>query len=263
MSFTVLVDRATDVWEKHMVAFLGNDIAARIVMALIIVLITVWVTHLVIKAVNKALRKNDSPLADVSIFDNVVRVALYFIGFCIILDACLDVNVTAFIAALGIGGLALSLGAQDTLKNLIGGATIVMCKLYRPGDNITIGGQTGVVRDIGWRQTAIINRAGEVVYVPNSNASTSTIVVTAPLEKLQVPFIVANDRDLNELATEMIAAAERAVTPLAKVEKTPIVQYSEITADGARGKVIVWNDRGDLALDIADAVTRVINPIVR
>ena len=241
MSFTVLVDRATDVWEKHMVAFLGNDIAARIVMALIIVLITVWVTHLVIKAVNKALRKNDSPLADVSIFDNVVRVALYFIGFCIILDACLDVNVTAFIAALGIG----------------------MFKLYRPGDNITIGGQTGVVRDIGWRQTAIINRAGEVVYVPNSNASTSTIVVTAPLEKLQVPFIVANDRDLNELADEMISAAERAVTPLAKVEKTPIVQYSEITADGARGKVIVWNDRGDLALDIADAVTRAINPIVR
>ncbi len=263
MSLAVLIDKATDVWEKHMVAFVGNDIVARIVMALIIALVTVWVTHLVIKAVNKALRKNDSPLADVSIFDKVIRVALYFVGFCIILDACLDVNITAFIAALGIGGLALSLGAQDTLKNLIGGATIVMCRLYRPGDNITIGGQTGVVRDIGWRQTAIINRTGEVVFVPNSNASTSTIVVTAPLEKSQVPFIVANDRDLNDLADEIIVAAECAVAPLATVEKPPIVQFSEITADGARGKVIVWNDRGDLALEIADAITRAINPIVR
>ena len=263
MDPTTLIDRATDVWEKHMVAFLGNDIVARIVMAAIIALITVWVTHLVIRAVNKALRKNDSPLADVSIFDKVIRVALYFVGFCIILDACLDVNITAFIAALGIGGLALSLGAQDTLKNLIGGATIVMCKLYRPGDNITIGGQTGVVRDIGWRQTAIINRTGEVVFVPNSNASTSTIVVTAPLEKSQVSFIVANDRDLNELANEIAAAAGRAVASLAKVEKAPVVQFSEITADGARGKVIVWNDRGDLALEIVDAITRAINPIVR
>ncbi len=263
MDPTTLIDRATDVWEKHMVAFLGNDIVARIVMAAIIALITVWVTHLVIRAVNKALRKNDSPLADVSIFDKVIRVALYFVGFCIILDACLDVNITAFVAALGIGGLALSLGAQDTLKNLIGGATIVMCKLYRPGDNITIGGQTGVVRDIGWRQTAIINRTGEVVFVPNSNASTSTIVVTAPLEKSQVSFIVANDRDLNELANEIAAAAGRAVASLAKVEKAPVVQFSEITADGARGKVIVWNDRGDLALEIADAITRAINPIVR
>ncbi|MDO4853951.1 MAG: mechanosensitive ion channel [Coriobacteriia bacterium] len=263
MNPTTLIDRATDVWEKDMVAFLGNDIVARIVMALIIALITVWVTHFAIKAVNKALRKNDSPLADVSIFDKVIRVALYFVGFCIILDACLDVNITAFIAALGIGGLALSLGAQDTMKNLIGGATIVMCRLYRPGDNITIGGQTGVVRDIGWRQTAIINRTGEVVFVPNSNASTSTIVVTAPLEKSQVSFIVANDRDLNELANEIAVAAGSAVASLAKVEKAPIVQFSEITADGARGKVIVWNNRGDLALEIADAITRAINPIVR
>ncbi len=258
-----LLDRATDIWEKHMVAYLGNDLAARIVMALIIAVITVIFTHMVIKAVNKALSKNDSPLADVSIFDRVIKVALYFIGFCIILDACLDVNITAFIAALGIGGLALSLGAQDTLKNLIGGASIVLCKIYRPGDNITIGGQTGVVRDIGWRQTTIINRTGEVVIVPNSNASTSTIVVTAPLEKAQVSFIVANDKDLDLVADEVAVAAAKAVAPLATIEKPPVVQFSEVTADGARGKVILWTDKGDKVLEIADVITRAISPVVR
>ena len=250
-------------WEQSLSHVFGSDLIARIVVVIAIIVITLLAAHFVIHTMNKVLERNDSSLANVSIFENVIRVFIYFIGLCAILDAGLGINVTAFITALGIGGLALSLGAQDTLKNLIGGATIVFGKLFRPGDNITIGGQTGVVRDIGWRETTIVNRSGEVVIVPNTNASTSAITVTAPLEKASVPFVVTNGRDLNEVAKELEAAAAEAVKPLATLEKQPQVQYSEITEYGARGKVFLWTDNGDLVVEVCDAIARAIAPIVR
>ena len=254
---------ATQSWEEFLGRVLGSDLLAHLITGLIIALLTLWVSHVAVKALNKALSASDSPLVNVSFFDNIVRCLIYFVGVCIILDACFGINVSTFIAALGIGGLALSLGAQDTLKNLIGGATIVVAKLFRPGDNITIGGQTGVVRDIGWRQTVIVNRLGEVVMVPNANASTSTITVTAPLEKASVPFVVTNGRDLDEVSHDVAEAAARAVEPLANLEKAPIVQYSEIIPEGTRGKVILWTDRGDKVVEVCDAITRAIAPIVR
>lgn len=260
---TAEASAVTQSWETFLAHVLGNDILARLLTGLLIVVLSLWVAHLAVKALNKVLSASDSPLVNVSFFDNIVRCLIYFVGGCMILDACLGINVSTFIAALGIGGLALSLGAQDTLKNLIGGATIVVAKLFRPGDNITIGGQTGVVRDIGWRQTVIVNRSGEVVMVPNANASTSTITVTAPLEKASVPFVVTNGRDLDEVSAEIAKAAADAVKPLANLEKAPTVLYSEIVPEGTRGKVILWTDRGDKVVEVCDAIARAVAPIVR
>ena len=65
---------------------------------------------------------------------------------------------TAVVAALGVGGIALSLGLQDTLSNLIGGVLITFMRIVTPGDNIQVGAHKGVVQDINWRQTRIKNR---------------------------------------------------------------------------------------------------------
>lgn len=253
----------TQSWETSLSSVLGNDVIARIVIGVFVALLTLWVAHLVVRALDRVFRASDSPLVSVSLFDNIARGLIYFVGACTILSASFGVDVSTFIAALGVGGLALSLGLRDTLKNLIGGATIVFAKLFRPGDSITIGNQTGVVRDIGWRQTVVVNRAGEVVMVPNANASTSNITITAPLEKASVPFVVTNDRDLDEVASEIAAAAAAAVEPLASLEKQPVVRYSEITESGARGKVVLWTDDGEKVVEVCDAITRAIAPVVR
>lgn len=54
---------------------------------------------------------------------------------------------TGFVAALGIGGIAISLGFKDTISNLISGVQVSALKIMVPGDHVMIGTHTGIVID--------------------------------------------------------------------------------------------------------------------
>ena len=69
-------------------------------------------------------------------------------GASVILDTIFNVNTSSIIAALGVGGIAVSLGFQDTLANLIGGLQVTFMGIVKPGDNIEVGSETGVVQDV-------------------------------------------------------------------------------------------------------------------
>ncbi|MFL7811509.1 MAG: mechanosensitive ion channel domain-containing protein [Anaerolineae bacterium] len=80
------------------------------------------------------------------------------------------INVTALATVLGIGGLALSLAAQDTVADMIAGFIILVDRPFRIGDRIEIqgAGTWGDVVDIGLRTTRIRTRDNRMVIVPNS-----------------------------------------------------------------------------------------------
>lgn len=88
------------------------------------------------------------------------------------------INVSAVIAVLGIGGLALSLAAQDTLADTISGFIILLDQPFREGDRIQIQGLDtwGDVIEIGARTTKIRTRDNRMVIVPNSIIGKSQIV---------------------------------------------------------------------------------------
>lgn len=77
------------------------------------------------------------------------------------------VNLTAVLTGVGIGGIALALGAQKYLENLFGVVTIISDKPIRVGDFCRAGEFTGVVEDIGLRSTRIRTPGRTVVSVPN------------------------------------------------------------------------------------------------
>ena len=60
----------------------------------------------------------------------------------------LGYNISGFLTSLGIGGVVITLAAQDTAKSLIGGALIILDKPFKVGDYIVSGGNEGVVTDI-------------------------------------------------------------------------------------------------------------------
>ena len=84
-------------------------------------------------------------------------------------------DVGALIAGLGIGGLALALAAQDTVKNIIGGMVIFIDKPFRFGDFVKIKEVEGMVVYVGIRSTRIRNGAGRLVTIPNSQFTDSQI----------------------------------------------------------------------------------------
>lgn len=79
----------------------------------------------------------------------------------------LEVNVTALIAGVSIGGLAIALAAQDTVKNLIGSAMIFVDKPFQIGDFVDLGGFSGTIEEVGFRTTRIRKPDSSLVAVPN------------------------------------------------------------------------------------------------
>ena len=92
----------------------------------------------------------------------------------------LGVNVTAAIASLSIGGLAIGLAAQDTLANLFGAVAIFADKPFRVGDRVKLDAVDGTVEGIGLRSTRVRSLDGHLVTIPNKTMGNATITnVTA------------------------------------------------------------------------------------
>ncbi len=107
-------------------------------------------------------------------FRRIAKFIFVFILIIIILDN-LGVNVTAGLAALGIGGIALALGAQKTLENFIGSLAIVLDQPIHIGDYCKVGDVSGTIEDIGMRSTRIRTNDRTLVTVPNGDLSTQRI----------------------------------------------------------------------------------------
>ncbi|HKF26188.1 MAG TPA: mechanosensitive ion channel domain-containing protein [Candidatus Acidoferrum sp.] len=110
----------------------------------------------------------------VSLARRVLEV-LAFIIIGLIALSSLGINVTAALAGLGIGGLAIGLGAQKTFENLIGGISILTDKALQVGDACRIGDQRGTVEDIGLRSTKLRTEERTVVTIPNGTVANAVL----------------------------------------------------------------------------------------
>lgn len=81
------------------------------------------------------------------------------------------VNVSALLAGLGIGGIALALAAQKTLADLFGGLSIIMRGAVRVGDFCQIDGITGTVEDIGISALSLRTLDRSIVSIPNAKVA--------------------------------------------------------------------------------------------
>ena len=85
------------------------------------------------------------------------------------------IPLTTLLASAGVGGLALALAAQDTLKNILGSIMIALDKPYQVGERIAAKGYDGVVEEIGLRSTKIRLLTGHQAAIPNEEMARSDI----------------------------------------------------------------------------------------
>ena len=97
----------------------------------------------------------------------ITSVLVVVFGGIYILQAITGKPLNALLAGLGIGGLAVALAAQDTLRNFFGSIMIMMDKPFVVGDRVVVDGVDGPVQDIGFRSTRIRTLTGHLVAVPN------------------------------------------------------------------------------------------------
>lgn len=170
------IDSIIDTFRRWLDTILHWDWLSTAVTVVIILLVTMVLARLATVTLRRIFNSNKGPLPSASIFINIARVTIWIIGICIILSSCFDVNVGAAITALGIGGIAISLGFQQTLSNLIGGLQVIMSGIVEPGDHIKVGTNEGIVHDVTWRNTTIRTSDGNEVIIPNSVINTEALI---------------------------------------------------------------------------------------
>jgi MscS family membrane protein len=107
----------------------------------------------------------------VMMLEPALRIVFWF-GALIFAVQVLAPSQNAFVAALGSAAIAIGLGAQDLIKNIIGGMVVVADRPYQTGDRLRLGGAYGEVQQIGLRSTKIMTPGDTLVTVPNSEILT-------------------------------------------------------------------------------------------
>lgn len=132
----------------------------------------------------------------------------------------MGVNITAFIASLGIGGIALALAVQNILGDLFASLAIAVDKPFEVGDSITVGDVNGTVERVGLKTTRIRSIGGEQIVMSNAELLKRTVANFKRLQTRRVAFKfgIAYDTPADQVA---------AVPPLLKalVEADPQLDF--------------------------------------
>ena len=129
----------------------------------------IWVREIVLAMVQRRQTGDDhEAISDaMGIITILVNVVVWVLAVILVLDN-LGVNVTALVAGLGVGGIAIGLAAQGIFSDLFAALSILFDKPFRVGDTIRFGEVTGSVEAIGLKTTRIRSITGEQVIVSNT-----------------------------------------------------------------------------------------------
>lgn len=241
------------------------DVLRKIAWGVFLLVLTGVLSAAVANALRRLLNRDEVPLASSSIFINIGRAAIWIIGGSVLLDNCFGIKANAVIAALGVGGIAISLGCQDTFSNLIGGIQMSLLNLIKPGDNIEVGSESGVVTDVTWRHTTIRDIQGQTVIIPNSVISKTAMVQLLPAEHVETYFYITDTgrwESLDALGHELEQATAAAVEPLSHLTVEPFVRFTEITRMGVKGKIVFEIEDRAVTTRAQDLCVRAVAPIV-
>ena len=125
-----------------------------------------------------------------NILATVFRMIIIMLGFVTVAREW-NYDISAFIASLSIGSLAVAFAAKDALANVFGSMIILLDKPFKIGDWIKANGIEGIVESVSFRSTCIRTFPQELVYIPNSLLSNTPITNFTMREKRRINFTLA------------------------------------------------------------------------
>ena len=192
------------------------------------------VTEVVMPLVEKSEGGADNYILPV--LSKAVKGVIWTFGIIIGLDN-IGFDITAMIAGLGIGGLALALAAQDSVKNIFAGVMIFLDKPFKLKDRIQIEGFDGVVEEVGLRSTRIRTLDGRIVTIPNSTFTDNSVVNVTSQPALKIVLKLGLTYDTDQVGMQKAVDILRQIV----VDNAAILEE-----DCSAG----FNDFGDFSLGI-------------
>ncbi|MCS6244473.1 MAG: mechanosensitive ion channel family protein [Opitutus sp.] len=147
-------------------------------------------------------------------------VTLFVVLGALMIAQSLGANVKAFLAGLGIGGLAFALAAQDTIANLFGSVVVAIDQPFKLGETVKIGAFTGTVEDIGLRSTKLRAVDKSLIVLPNKMVASEVVTNLARFLERRVEQVLGLTYDTSPEQMEAIVEDFRQIL-LAEAEIDP------------------------------------------
>jgi small-conductance mechanosensitive channel len=148
-------------------------------------LIAYWVDHYL----TSKLAENAAAATTLGLMGVLIKIGLYGLLILATLQH-FGVDITALVAGLGVGGIAVALAVQNILGDLFASLTIVLDKPFIVGDSILTGDLMGTVERIGLKTTRIRSVTGEQLVLPNGDLLKSRIRNFKRMEERRVTFLL-------------------------------------------------------------------------
>jgi MscS family membrane protein len=217
-----------------------DDILRKIVKIAISILFIYYLSKISINWIEEFFKRKEKkqminqPAIDLLI--KIIKILIYVIVVLFILSS-FGYDTTTFLTGLGVGGLAFALAAQDLLKNLFAGITLIFGKTFNKGEKVSFEGKTGFIEEVSLRTTKLRTTSGSILTVPNSKLSDSILenVTKKPSEKIEMDIGLVYNTPVKKIK-------------LAKKIIEDVIKKEEVTD---KENIWVWFDNfGDFSLNV-------------
>ncbi|MCP2025345.1 MscS family membrane protein [Flavobacterium sp. HSC-32F16] len=182
-----------------------------------------------------------SAISAILFLSRTTKAAIVFVGIIAILGI-IGVDVTAGLAALGIGGIALALGAQKTIENFVGSVSLIADQPLRVGDYCRVDDIKGTVESIGMRSTTLRTSARTIVTIPNGQLSASKIENFAHRDRFifNPIFTFRMETTPDQMRYLLVELRSLLYSHPAVLNSPPIVRFTGITADALKVEITAY-----------------------
>lgn len=175
----------------------------------------------------------------------LLRIVLYSLVLLLILDNIPGVEVTALVASLGIGGVAVALATQNILSDIFASLSIALDKPFVVGDTIAVRDDVGTVEQIGLKTTRLRSISGEQLVFANGDLLSTRIRNFARQEQRRVVFTFRVPYGTSPQLLRAIPEQLRAIiTPIEQVrfDRAHFMRFDDL---GLQFEVVYFLDTPD------------------
>ena len=229
----------------------------KLISAAILLVVCGVLIKLILKATDRMLGRSRLDKAVHPFIRTIVKLVLLFTAIMLIAGT-LGVDTSSLLALLSVAGLAVSLALQNVPSNLASAVILLTTKPFQIGHFIEMGSVSGTVVKIGAICTDILTLNNQLVHVPNSEITGSTVTnyTASDKRRLEYRITASYDAPVEDVKAALLRAAEH---PLRMQEMQPIARVNGYGESAIEYVLFLWirpKDYMDVYYDVLENVKR-------
>ena len=229
----------------------------KLISAAILLVVCGVLIKLILKATDRMLGRSRLDKAVHPFIRTIVKLVLLFTAIMLIAGT-LGVDTSSLLALLSVAGLAVSLALQNVLSNMASAVILLTTKPFQIGHFIEMGSVNGTVVKIGAICTDILTLNNQLVHVPNSEITGSTVTnyTASDKRRLEYRITASYDAPVEDVKAALLRAAEH---PLRMQEMQPIARVNGYGESAIEYVLFLWirpKDYMDVYYDVLENVKR-------